>query len=77
MVLDSLASVVATGLGAVAAVFASLWARQRYATMKTKLDLAQSSRDAVDHAAERLAAVRKTQAAPVNPQQRTDFEKQP
>ena len=75
--LDSLTSVVATGLGAVAAVFAGLWARQRYAFAKKVAEQSQRDRDALDRAGERLDAARKANARPVDEGGRTDFERRP
>lgn len=77
MVLDSLASVMATGLGAVAAVFAGLWARQRYVFVKKTLERSKSDRDALDRAGQRLDAARKANARPVDEGGRTDFERRP
>ena len=65
--------------GGIAALFAGAWARQKYRVLKEDRDRIQATRDAIDRAAERLAAARKasTQATPIDARRRTDFEKQP
>lgn len=76
MVLDSLAGVMTAGLGAVAAVFAGLWARQKYRTMKDHLEMARRDQAALDAAMTRLEAARKTPTEPLDAQTRTHFERQ-
>lgn len=76
-ILNSVAGIVATGLGAVAVVFAGLFARQRYTFVKKTMEQGKNDHAALDQAGNRLDEVRQAPVAPVDTQGRTDFERRP
>lgn len=75
--LSSLAGLLTTVGGAAIALLAGLLARSRYRALKEDRDRIQATHDAIDAAGQRLDAVRKAMAQPVDAKRRTDFEEQP
>ena len=74
---SSLTGLLMTGLGTAAAVLAGLWGRHRYRVLKEDRDRIRATQDAIDQAAQRLEAARKTPVRPIDARRRTDFEQRP
>ena len=64
-------------LALAATLFAGLWGRKVYQTLKADRDRIQATRDAIDQAGQRLDAARKAPVTPIDVKKRRDFEQQP